>query len=271
MITNVDALTDRLSGITVDGEEITPSKLVELANDEREISLEVSEAVVLNNDGLEDFKGRVKQEGYNEGVVAGEQMATKKIKKHFGLEVEGRDFDKIADSIKDHLVEEAKQPADKKVQQLSESLEALQKTYETEKGQWEQSKADLENQFKQQKKDAFISSNLPEVQGMKKSHLLALVRADGIDVDFTEEGDVIALRDGKPVLDKLQKSINFESVIKDWVAESGFSQGIAGRTPQPTQPAGRFETANDVFKFAEEEGISPDSQEFDKLMEKVQA
>ena len=271
MISNLDALTDRLSGITVDGEEVTPEKFVELVSDEREASLEVAEAVVLNNDGLEEFTGRVKQDGYNEGVVAGEQMATKKIKKHFGLEVEGRDFDKIADSIKDHLTKEAKQPSDKKVQQLSESLEALQRTYESEKSQWEQSNSELENKFKQQKKDAFISSNLPEVQGMKKNHLLALVRADGIDVDFTEEGDVVAVRDGKPILDKLQKSINFESVIKDWVAESGFSQGIAGRTEQPNQPAGRFETASDVFRFAEKEGISPDSEEFDKLMQKVQS
>lgn len=270
MINNLDALTDRLSGITLEGEEITPAKLVELVNDEKEVSLEVSEAVILNDDGLNDLKGRVKQEGYNEGIVAGEQMATKKVKKHFGLEVEGRDFDKIADSIKDHLVKEAKQPSDKKVQQLSESLEALQKTYEAERGQWEQSKSELENKFIQQKKDAFLSSNLPEVAGMKKNHLLALVKADGIDVDFNEEGEAVPVRNGAPVLDKLQKSVNFEAVIKDWVAESGFSQGIAGRKQEPTQPTGRFESASDVFKYAEKEGISPDSSEFDELMQKVQ-
>lgn len=271
MIKNLELLQDRLSGITLEGQEIDSSKLIEIINDEKEHELSADDVTILTDTDLDDLKTRLGKDSYNDGVVAGEEMATKKIKKHLGVEVEGRDFDKIASTIKENLQKEAKQPIDKKVEQLNESLSALQKTYEAEKGQWEAEKSDIQSRFVQQKKDAFLSQNLPDISGMKKNHLLALVKADGIDVDFNEDGEAVALRQGKPVLDKLQKSVNFEAVINDWVAENGFAKGSPGRKPEEVKPIGTFESEHDVYKYAEREGIDPTSPEFDKLLEQVSA
>ena len=125
MIKNINALADRLKGVKVGEEELTPEKLLTIIKDEKEIELTIAPVHLLGETELTELKTTVKKDGYNEGSKAGSEMFAKELKKAFGLngdEYPGKDIETVKTILNNKVLADAKIEPEKKVKELTESL-----------------------------------------------------------------------------------------------------------------------------------------------------
>ena len=138
-------------------------------------------AIELAEDDLNDLKKRVKSEGYNEGQVAGVEMAVKKGREKFGLDFEGKNLDNFAEALKTKTLADAKVEPEKRVREANEKLERLQGTYDTDLRDRDSKIADLESQLKNLSiNEKLISSAIPkDLQGLTPKDFLVVARSRG--------------------------------------------------------------------------------------------
>jgi hypothetical protein len=246
---------------------------------EDEVKIKFKSGTFLDEEGMEDLKTRLVKNNGKELVISGTEQLFKAIKRQKDLNFEGKvkldptgkvDFDKTAELITSHydekVTKEAKIPIDKKNQDLTQSLENLQKKYETDLGLKDQELTGLKNNLKQTKINNELQQFVPEgIKGIKPNQAVILAKTE-YDFDYSDTGQLIAMKNGKVLNDKLEKPIPVNDVLTDFAKNNGWLS-IDGRGSGNNQGTiNGFETMNDVYKHMEENKIDPMSSEGEQLI-----
>jgi hypothetical protein len=172
-----------------------------------------------------DFDVRIKNEsdsGYNRGKIAGEEMERKATRDAFGLEIEGKDRDKIIEGIKSKILKEANIEPNKALEEKNRLIDQLRLNItkaETEK-------SDLINQYtakeKKMKLDSVLFSSIPDKavnDSLNKNDIAAMFRANGYDISESD-GKVVAMFNGEVVKNTTTlEPLPFADVVTKFVSD----------------------------------------------------
>jgi hypothetical protein len=258
MIKNINELAKFVKG----GADV----LQKAIDSEDEQSLEFIEGSFVSETDLETMKETVRNDGKREWNAVGYDHAMKDIKKDFGIELEGKDRKAIVDAVKSNILTDAKVEPNKKISELTTSLDNLRATFDTEKNNWEQS----ETQYKGKLRDISVMSELqkstPDIKGLNIGQFTTLVKSE-YDFDFDESGVLFAKKNGQPVKDKMEQIIPVKNILTDYATQNGwFSSNGRGGGDDQGGKGGEFKSINDVYKHMETSNIQPNSSEGEKLL-----
>ena len=236
-----------------------------------EVEITMKSGTFLDEEGLNELKSTVKSSGYNEGVVAGQEIAIKKAREKHGLQFEGKTIDNFAEALKAKILAEAKIEPQKKVEELNTHLEKLRSTYETDTGTYKAKVEQLEGQLKRVSiNKKLVSEAIPEgLTGLNPDDFIVIANARGYDFDISEDGGLVTLKNGKVVVDKLEKPLHPKSVLSDFASQNGWIGGKPGRGGSSDAGGGEkdFKTLNDVYAFMDKNKIDPLSTAGEKLVD----
>lgn len=273
MIKNFDSLADRLKGIKLGGEDVTPEKLIAALKDEKEYEIEAGKVHLFTDEQVLELKTNTQKTGYSDGVKAGEEMFAKNLKRAYGLsgeEYPGKDIDSIKKIIDSKVLADAKIEPEKKVKELSESLSQLQNKYQSDINDWTSKYSQKENEVKAIKGKTRLMQAMPKVEGYKVNHLLAAFESDGYGIQFDDDGKEIPTLNGKPVKDAVENYESIDNVVNNWLSTTGFVKQSSGRggSNEPGGNFSEFKTDADVFRYMEKNNINPDSTQGKEILEK---
>lgn len=242
-------------------------QLKEAITSEKEVEVTYKTGMLMDDETLTTLKEDVKKQGYNEGKVAGVEMAIKLGKEKFGLEFEGKTIENFGESLKIKTLSDAKVPADKKVKELSTSLETLQGKYETDISLKENEITKIKTEFKNVQIQSVIQSQVPkEVVAVKPSQFAALVSME-YSFDYNEDDVLVVSKNGKLLKDNLEKPIPIPDVLTTFAKTNGWldAEGRGGGDAGEGGSNG-FKTMNEVYKHMEENEINPMSNKGKQLI-----
>lgn len=253
----------------MNGEEIAPEKFIELLKDEKEYEVSIDPIMLLNDTQLNELKANIGKEKYEEGKVAGSEMTAKEFKRIFGVEKEGKSPETVAKYIQDKILNDAKIEPEKKVKELSESLESLQKKYETDLGQYKQTVEGLSKTIQQKEIDFYIQSNIPQLNGIKPNHAMLIYKAER-QFHKDENGNLNILVGGKLLKDNMEKPVDFVTDFTTFAKQNNWL-GEPGRGGGNSYGGGsEFKTIQDVMKYMEKQKIDPTSSEGLEIIKKFE-
>ena len=267
MIKNLNTLADRLKGVTIDGQEISPEKLQEFLTSDKEVELKVNGVHFFNDDELAQLKKNEKKISYDEGRTAGEEMTIKAIKNLKGLDFEGKTIDNLVNAYDSKLkVEFGKEPTEK-VKEWEGKYNTLKSTYDTEKSLLEKEKEQLSKQLKDHTVNANLQASIPELNGIKKHYASTLFRME-YDIE-DREGVLIAKKGGEIVKDKLGSPLPVNELFTSFASDNGWLKTPGrGAGNEPGQSS-KFKTTNEAMKYLKDNNIDPTSNEGLEIISKV--
>lgn len=275
MIKNKEALADRLKGIKINGEDITLEKLVaSFTDDKAEVEVQAEPFHLLNEAQLSELKTTLKKDGYEEGKLAGGEMFARKLKQSFGLngdDYPGKDLDSVTKILKDKVLADAKIEPEKKVKELSDSLQSLQQTLQSKESEFNSLLTQKDQTIKTIKTEAYLLTAFPKVDGYKPNHILAAFKSDGYGVDFDDNNQPIPVHNGKVLKDQYEKPVELNKVVTEWLTSSGFQQQQTpgrGAGNNYSATGSQFKTENDLFKHMEQNKIDPTSPQGKEMIDK---
>lgn len=196
----------------------------------RAISTEAEETLAFDTEGefitnaeLETIKTNAGKQNYIDGKKAGEEMFGKELKKLTGLDIEGKNAEKVISAIKAHALEEAKIEPTKQIDELKADKEKLQKNLKEAE---EKLAAETENFSKKLtgiEIEALIKGSLPDklANGLTKEQLYKLYKSER---EFTKTDEGIALIDPatkQVIKDKKLNAISITEDLKSFVSQFG--------------------------------------------------
>lgn len=261
MIKNIDVLADRLKGVKVGEENLTPEKLIALLKDEKEVELAVTPVHLLDETQLTELKTNIGKEKYEEGKTAGSEMFAKDLKKKFGIEKEGKSLDVVSSYLTEKLQAEASKEPNQKITELTESLSALQKKYETDVTGFNETIIGLKKNIEQRDIDFYMQSNMPQLNGILPKHALTVYKSER-QFAKDEAGNLNILVGGKVLKDNLEKPVDFATDFTNFAKQYGWT-GEAGRGGGNTygSSSNEFKTMNDLMKHMKDNKIDPTKPE----------
>lgn len=278
MIKNLNNLADRLKGIQVNGKDVTAEELKTLITSETEVEISVSKINMLTDTELDTVKTTVangsNNSGFVEGMKSGTEQLVKAIRNVKGLEFEGKikydalgkiDYNLTASHIAEHydakVLSDAKIEPEKRIKELETTIQNVQKTYDTEKGIWEGKSKEFDGKIKSLNQDFFLQTNLPQVEGLNKKQLATLIKTEGYNVEFDENGIAHPVQFGKRIVDKMEKPVPFDTFALNYIEQNGWGTkpvGKGGSDQVPDSPQS-FKTKNEMFAYLEKNKIDIES------------
>ncbi len=240
--------------------------LKEALTSDKEVEISYKSGTFLDDESLTSLKSSVKSEGYNEGKVAGVEIEAKRIKESKGIEIEGKDFDKIFDAFESSVLTNAKIEPTKKVKELSDSLEKLQNQYNTDIGLKDGIITEKENTIKSIKSSNDLMHEIPDgLKGLSNPQFATLAKSE-FSFEYNDAGIFIAKdKGGNVVKDKLEKPIPVKDVLTDFATQNSWFGANGRGGNDDTGSTSGFKTMHDVMRHMEENKISPTSPEGEKL------
>jgi hypothetical protein len=267
MIKNLNTLADRLKGVTIDGQEISPEKLQEFLTSDKEVELKVNSVHLMNDDEFNTLKENSKKVGYSEGKSAGEEMTIKAIKNLKGLEFEGKTIDNLVNAYDSKLkVEFGKEPTEK-VKEWEGKYNALKTTYETEKSALEKQTEQLNKQLKDHTINSNLQASIPELNGIKKHYASTLFRME-YDIE-DRDGVLIAKKGGEIVKDKLGSPLPVNELFTSFASDNGWLKTPGRGAGNELGQSSKFKTTNEAMKYLKDNNIDPTSNEGLEIISKV--
>ena len=280
MIKNFNALAERLKGVKVGDKDLTSELLKDIISKEEEIELIIPKINIYTDEQIEGMKTSVREEqktqSYTEGKDAGREMFIKELKKKAGIEgTEGKTVDTVYKHLYDKLNDDLNKEPNEKITELTQSVANLQKTIESKNGEIERINGEKLAFEKQTRVKAAKMKNIPDnLSGIKPEHFLAAADVEGISLDFDDNNNEIAIRNGKPVKDQMEKYIPVKDVYTEFAEKNkwiGKGKGAGGGDYNPGDGNKTFKSMNDIFKYMKENNINPFSKEGQKLQDEFSA
>lgn len=238
-------------------------ELAQVLTSEEEVEFNLPEGDFYSKSDIETLKDNHGKERYDAGKTAGYEISFKELSKASGIETvkSGEDFIK---SYKSRVLEEAKIEPEKKVKELSESMEKLQKQLESKDKEIQ----DIQSSVKQKETRYEIQSmipDIPETLGLSKKEA-----ADLFFMNFEVKEDGIYKGD-QLLKDNLERPISKEQAINNFVSERGWNKPVSGRGGGAN--AGNTKTPirtfDDYEKELKEKGYHPGSAEANALLSEI--
>jgi len=238
-----------------------------IPQDVEEVEIELPELTVFTAESLEKFKTEYGSTKYNEGKTAGSEMTVKEIKKLAGLEIEGKDPNVVLSEYQKKVLADAKIEPEKKVKEITEKFESLQKTYQTDMAAKDSEIQKFQTLVVEKDINHMIIQQMPALDKLKPAQAAVLFKTE-YEVKKTDTG-VEVYKGGQLLKDKLEKPIPLDDVLSSYLKESGFigADGRGGGN-EPGGSGHDFKTMNDVFNYLKDQKIDYDSPEGEKFLEK---
>jgi hypothetical protein len=255
--------------ITIAGKvfEVDDATITKAIEDKTDVSID-SDVIIRTPEENESYTTNLK----NDSIKIGKEIGIKDFKKHVGIEIEGKDFDKVAEAFKEKIISESNISIDEKEKKWkadNDALKAANTTLVSEKTQLEQKNVSIENRFKIERQ---LDKLIPETIAIPKDGMTAVL-ATQFDFDISEDGQFIAKDKltGKPLQDPNTLSpIPLERVINGFfetnpsylkAAAGGAGGGDSGNSGKLTIEA--------YTKQLNEDGHETNSQSFNAEMMKA--
>lgn len=232
---------------------ITADVLAKAISDEQEVEVEIPEGEFLTKEAKETILDNHGKRKYDEGV----SKATKDA-------FDGKSKDDFLKEKIDVALEEAKVEPNKKVQELTNSLETLRGQL-TEK---DDAFSELQNKMKTKetrlKAQSFIP-DLPETTGLSKEEATSLFF---MGVEIKEDG---IYKNGTLLKDNREAPLTLEQSVKSFVTEKGWDKAPSGRGGGAGNPpnggnSGLPKTMEEYESAIKEKGFHPGSEEAKSLL-----
>ncbi len=236
---------------------------------EDEVTVEFNQGTFLNDESLGTLKESMKKAGYNDGKVAGLEMEAKRLKEHFGIEIEGKDLNKIIEAHGQKVLTDAKIEPNKKIADLQGSLEALQSTYNTDMAAKDQEISSKTNQLNQFSINSRLMSELPDNLSISPKHFLTIAQTE-VSFEQADDGAIVVKRGDAVLKDKLEKPIPVKDFLNDFATDNSFLGKSKGRGQDNDYNGGgksEFKTMHDVYRHMEKNKIDPTSKAGSALIE----
>ena len=257
MIKNINELAKFVKG----GADV----LQKAITSEDEISIEFVDGSFVSDSELEDLKNERFNSGKKEGQTICYDFAMKDVKKDFGLDIEGKNREDIIKAARSKVMSDAKIEPDKKISELNQSLENLRKQYETDKSSWEGEVSSYKGKLKDISIMNELQRNTPDIKGLKSSQFATLARTE-FEFDFSEDGMLVAKKNGNIIKDKMEKPIPVKDILTDYATQNGWNSVPGRGGNNEFGDKSEFKTLNDVYKHMEQNNINPMSAEGEKLI-----
>lgn len=242
--------------------KIKPEDLTTALTDEKEVDLVIDEKL---SHLSEDEITTLKNNEYKAGKKAGEEMAVKEAKEKLGLDFAGKTVDGLLDAHSKKVLADAKIEPEKKVAELQEKLATVQTSYK----ELETKMAEKDTEVSAVKQNAELHKNVPAGTTLAQDKIIALMKIDGYDFK-TVDGNLIALKDGKEVQDKLSNAVSLKDVIGGYVTENKLlADGKLkpeGRDKKDEIITGTFTKLSEIKEKFTAEGKSMLGTEFSKAV-----
>lgn len=189
-----------------------------------------AEGEFISNVDLETIKTNAGKQNYIDGKKAGEEMFGKELKRITGLDIEGKNAEKVISAIKANALEEAKIEPTKQIEELKADKEKLQKNLKEAE---DKLTAEMDNFTKKLtgiEIEALIKNTLPEklANGITKEQLYKLYKSER---EFTKTDEGIALLDPatkQVIKDKKLNAVTISDDLKAFISQFG-EPDTAGR------------------------------------------
>jgi hypothetical protein len=211
-----------------------------------------------------DFEKRQKiqfDNEYNKGKKAGIEMTASDIKEKYGLEsVEGKDFDKIFEAFKENTLKEAKAEPNAKIKELEEDLSKTRQNLKKELLDKENLKKEYETKEKRSKIETGLFGFIPEQavnEKFNRNDLLALYKANGFDADLSEDGRILAVKNGEIMKNEQSlEPLEAKDVLIKFIESKGLITLKDTKDPKDNTPKG----TTSLEKFYKEMEGKPQSE-----------
>ena len=216
----------------------------------------------------------LKDNEYNSGKTKGVEMAVKETKETLGLDFQGKTMEGLIKAAQTKAVADAKVEPTKQVQDLTEKLTTVQKSYK-----------ELEEKLQQKETEATTAKIKSEVfkyipsfegddaPGLDQDDIFTMMSTKGYEFKM-ENGKVIAYKDGRQVLDKVSNAVEVKEVVNGFMKEKKLiteTKTPAGRGGGNGTPITKFGALSELKKHFIDQGKSLNGQEFAEAVQKAAA
>jgi hypothetical protein len=166
---------------------------------------------------------------------------------------------------------DAKIEPEKRIKELQESLQKVQGTYDSEKSGWDLKQKEFDTKIKVLHQDNFLQSNLPQVEKLNKKQLATLMKTDGYNVEFDENGIGYPTQFGKRIVDKMEKPVPWDKFSLEYIEKNGWNEKPVGKGGGDDKPdsAPVFKTRNEAYAHMEANKIDPSSEKGEKILKNI--
>ncbi len=182
-----------------------------------------TEGEFITHTELESIKERAGSDSYKEGKKAGEEMFGKELKRIAGIEIEGRNAEKVISAIKTAALEEAKLEPTKRIQELEEDKKKLQTSLTEKENELKAETEKFNSRLNGIEIESVIKNSLPDklANGLTKEQAYKLYKADR---EFAKTAEGIALLDPvtkQVIKDKKLNPVSITDDLKEFLKQFG--------------------------------------------------
>ena len=215
------------AGISVDA-------LSKAISSDIEEKLELPEVHSYTEQELVTLKDNISKEAYTRGKEAGVEMKFKELRDRHGLEIEGKDMDKLFEKYGEKILAEAKTEPSKKINELTQDLEKLRLTLKQTEEQKNNELSQYKSRMDKLEIETLVKSLLPEKAGDLEKEDLFLLYTGKHEIRKTETGfEIVDLKTNEVLKDKSQSPIKIQDDISKFMEGRKIPQnGRGGKDEQ---------------------------------------
>lgn len=205
-----------------------------------------------SNDDLTSFgKNR-----FEEGKKAAYEMRAKAYKEQYGIDIDGKDLDKVVEAIKQQGFSEAK--PDEGAKELKDNFTQLQNRYSELEKQFSEKDKEIENErFKLNlRKELETAINGQKTKIGKDEIIDLFLLRNKIDRD---NGQAVLVENGEVKKDNLLNPIKIQDHFKAWFDSKEFAskEGMGGGDSGGGSAATKFSNASEFMDWCAKTGKEP--------------
>ncbi len=254
-----------IAGKTIEIDDATLSKALEEKQDT--ISVD-SDFVIRTPQENEDFVSNLK----DQQIKIGKEIGIKDFKKHIGIEVEGKDYDKVAEAYKNKILSESNISLDDKEKQWKKDKQTLVSSNQDLASKLQQKEAELVSIDKRYKIAGMIRNNIPKNLAFPEDDM-TLILTNRFDFDIQDDGKFVAKDKATGTI--LQDSATLNPTPIDKVLGGFFEQnqmylkGVEGGAEGTDSNSSGKTSIETYTKTLNEAGHATNSETFNAEMKKA--
>jgi len=245
---------DKLSKIGFDA-----SKLIEAVKGEEEISLDVPTLYT------EDQKNSFGSNRFNDGKNAFSEIKAKEYKTKYGIEIDGKDLNKVIDHVIDQKVKETGRKPNEQIDAYKLQVSELQTKLQDSINNTQKLETEFQGRLLKNEVDNILISATPDKTKIPKQDLLTLFNSKyGVQI---QDGNQVVLQNNEVLKDTLLNPVPLKDVYASFLDNGKYVEkdGMGGADYEGGSSA-EFKNMDSFMKYCEKNNIEPMGSEGQKLL-----
>lgn len=258
--------------------KLNEAEVLSAFKDSAEKDIEIPDnLVVMTSDEQSTRDSNLKKKYLEEGKDASIEMFIKENKKSLGLDFEGKDPAKFLEAYAAKIIADAKITPNEAVAEKEKTIETLKKNI----SDLQKDLSTKDSQIANIKIESEIMRSIPaNLNGVEPEEVLSSMKLKGYEFT-TDNGKVVAKKDGEILSDKQLNALPVADVIKGYATERKWltdedagGTGAQGRGGSSSKSKGKGLTTPTTLTEAEAEwkknGKNPGTSDFTRYIESLQ-